>query len=57
MSKVASTGATVFVCPFCERTFDQPQSVCRNCDSTVVVPLEDQSVYDSILQMCGTQRL
>ncbi|MGB9930562.1 hypothetical protein [Haloarcula amylolytica] len=52
MSKVAPTGAAEFVCPFCERTFDQPRSVCLNCDSTVVVPLEDQSVYDSILQMC-----
>jgi len=52
MSKVAPTGAAEFVCPFCERTFDQPRSVCLKCDSTVVVPLEDQSVYDSILQMC-----
>lgn len=53
MSKAESADVSVFVCPFCERTFDQSRSVCPNCDSTVVVPLEDQSVYDSILQMCG----
>ncbi len=42
-----------FVCPFCERTFGRPQSVCDSCDSTVVVSVESQSVYDSILPMCG----
>lgn len=52
MSRTDTAGTSPFVCPFCERTFDQPQSGCRNCDSTVVVPLEDQSAYDSILQMC-----
>ncbi|GAA5431771.1 hypothetical protein Hjap01_01235 [Haloarcula japonica] len=53
MSNAQPTGASVFVCPFCERTFDRPQSVCDSCDSTVVVSVESQSVYDSILPMCG----
>ena len=44
--------ASKFVCPLCEWTFGGPQSTCSHCDSTVVVPLEYQSVYDSILQMC-----
>jgi hypothetical protein len=44
---------TRFVCPFCERTFDRPRSACVHCDSTLVVPLEEQSVYESILPMCG----
>jgi hypothetical protein len=52
MSRADTTGAGLFVCPFCERTFDRSRSICINCDSTVVVPLEDQTVYDSILQMC-----
>ncbi|WP_171814234.1 hypothetical protein [Haloarcula marismortui] len=54
MSNAHPTGVSVFVCPFCEQTFDQPQSTCANCDSTVVVPLENQFVYRDILSMCGT---
>ncbi len=52
MSLSETTSTALFVCPFCEQMFDRPQSVCDSCDSTVVVPIESQSVYDSILSMC-----
>jgi len=45
--------ASRFVCPLCERTFDQARSACDHCGSTVVVPLDDGTVYDSVLSMCG----
>jgi len=53
MSNSHPGSASLFVCPFCEQTFDQPQSACASCDSTVVVPQEHQFVYDDILSMCG----
>jgi len=52
MSRTDTAGTSLFVCPFCERTFDRSRTACSNCDSTVVLPLESQSVYDSILPMC-----
>ncbi|NLV05015.1 hypothetical protein [Haloarcula rubripromontorii] len=52
MSRPETAGTSLFVCPFCERTFEQSLTACSNCDSTVVLPLECQSAYDSILSMC-----
>ncbi|WP_158598759.1 hypothetical protein [Haloarcula sp. Atlit-120R] len=53
MSGTDTAGASRFVCPFCERTFKRSRTACSNCGSTVVLPLESQSAYDSILAMCG----
>lgn len=53
MAESDTAGASPFLCPFCEQTFDRLQSMCPDCNSTVVVPPENQSVYDSILPMCG----
>jgi hypothetical protein len=53
MSSPHPGGSSQFVCPFCEWTFDRSLTACDNCDSTVVVSLESQTVYDSILPMCG----
>ncbi|WP_191906187.1 MULTISPECIES: hypothetical protein [unclassified Haloarcula] len=53
MSTTHPVGASLFVCPFCERTFDRPESACVSCGSTVVVPLEDRVAYEDILPMCG----
>ncbi|WP_162413557.1 hypothetical protein [Haloarcula salina] len=52
-SLVSETSPSRFVCPLCERTFDRPRSACTHCGSTVVVPLDDGTVYDSVLSMCG----
>ncbi|MFC6863225.1 hypothetical protein ACFQGE_07090 [Halomicroarcula sp. GCM10025817] len=53
MSTTATPPRTRYVCPLCERTFDRPHASCPHCDSTLVVPLENRSVYASILPMCG----
>lgn len=49
----AAVSPQAFVCPFCEQTFDSHRQTCPECDSTVVVPIEDQFVYETILPMCG----
>lgn len=49
----AAASPPEFVCPFCEQTFEIQRQTCPECDSTLVVPLEDRTVYETILPMCG----
>ena len=53
MATVDSVGTTRYVCPLCERTFGSRLNSCPDCDSTLVVPIEDGTVYATVLPMCG----
>lgn len=42
-----------FVCPFCETTFPSQRRVCSECEGTLVVPVDESEVYETVLPMCG----
>lgn len=46
------SGAT-FVCPFCETTFSTARRSCSRCGGTLVVPVDETEVYETVLPMCG----
>lgn len=42
-----------FACPFCGTTYYVRKLACSRCDGNLVVPIEDEWVYEEILPLCG----
>lgn len=42
-----------FVCPLCETAFSSPRRSCSRCHGTLVVPVDESEVYETVLPMCG----
>lgn len=41
-----------FVCPLCGTGFDTDRRCCTRCSSTIVVPVGERQVYETILPLC-----
>lgn len=50
-----TTGASAAVCPFCGKTFENKRPNCTSCGSIPLVSIDDQTVYETILPMCGPE--
>ena len=47
---------STFVCPFCGTRFDEERRTCGACASNLVVPVDDGTVYETIMAMCDCSR-
>lgn len=48
-----TSAASAFVCPLCGTTFDDDRQSCTGCGGNLVVPVDDGSIYETILPLCG----
>lgn len=51
--RTPTDGRPTYVCPFCGMTFVAARTGCPSCDGNLVVSIDDRTVYETILPLCG----